>query len=566
MEDVLHRPLEVELVTACLKKVTSVFEKWLLQHEKLKHELSLHDSLWQRKYMVLLKEMEDERRRFASRKPLALDDKTPVTTPKGEGERRPAPKPPGSWTQMRNNLVHDPKLEPACAPPLLHTAPVQRKPGFHPTLAMSHSGIDSWASTAFSVPGNAPEAEMQSVHSFAAGSEPDADKEKRAESKISSSSNQKRMYSRQRARTARVDIKDLIAKTQADLGEKEPTPRCSIDLVRSFLWDLFERPHLNARARLFNTLFQALVFLSVCSVVISTTFTDTAPKQYLLTFDLICNIAFTFELIIKICACPSYRKFFSQIYTWIDVAAVVGGYVRYVTFSSASFYLQLMTTQLPIIRLMKIAKHSYGWKLLIVAMKQCVVALLVPMYLLALMVFFTGSLLYWVDRIFLPCTEDGCPVELSPAFTSIPHAMWFVVATVSTVGYGDVVPRAILGRLIAAAQIIAGICYMAMPLTIIGANFAQVWDDRHRLIMRGMLSEQAMYVDSVQLRKIFDVFDPDGSGELSFEEFLPFVDSMNFDLPMKGIRELFDAIDASGDHAITFDEFIDYIYPEGIPS
>merc|ERR1719428_2406677 len=71
---------------------------------------------------------------------------------------------------------------------------------------------------------------------------------------------------------------------------------------------------------------------------------------------------------------------------------------------------------------------------------------------------------------------DGEDIE-SP-FTSIPQALWLVVVTVTTVGYGDIAPTTNMGRLVGALTIIGGIVGFAMPMGVISSNFDRVWQEK----------------------------------------------------------------------------------------
>ena len=58
-------------------------------------------------------------------------------------------------------------------------------------------------------------------------------------------------------------------------------------------------------------------------------------------------------------------------------------------------------------------------------------------------------------------------------FGSIPDAMWWAVVTLTTVGYGDVVPITVLGRLIAAGTMLMGLMMLALPIGIVANAFAE---------------------------------------------------------------------------------------------
>ena len=79
--------------------------------------------------------------------------------------------------------------------------------------------------------------------------------------------------------------------------------------------------------------------------------------------------------------------------------------------------------------------------------------------------------------------------------------MWFMFVTVTTVGYGDISPNTPAGKVFCCAVIICGIIFIAMPLTIVGNNFTEVWNDRQLLklqtLVRQMLVENGWGPDEM---------------------------------------------------------------------
>ena len=60
-------------------------------------------------------------------------------------------------------------------------------------------------------------------------------------------------------------------------------------------------------------------------------------------------------------------------------------------------------------------------------------------------------------------------------FDSIPTAGWWAFTTISTAGYGEMIPQTTLGRIVAMATMIIGILTMGLPITVIGANFSELY-------------------------------------------------------------------------------------------
>jgi voltage-gated potassium channel len=73
--------------------------------------------------------------------------------------------------------------------------------------------------------------------------------------------------------------------------------------------------------------------------------------------------------------------------------------------------------------------------------------------------------------------------EPATQFTSIPRAMWWGICTVTTVGYGDIVPATAIGRFIAGVVAFIGICAIALPVGILSSGFVDEINRRNREAM-----------------------------------------------------------------------------------
>jgi len=71
--------------------------------------------------------------------------------------------------------------------------------------------------------------------------------------------------------------------------------------------------------------------------------------------------------------------------------------------------------------------------------------------------------------------HDG--IKSPSPFQSIPHSFWWVIVTFTTVGYGDVVPETVLGKMIGASSMIVGIIVLALPISVISTTFGDVWHE-----------------------------------------------------------------------------------------
>ena len=120
-------------------------------------------------------------------------------------------------------------------------------------------------------------------------------------------------------------------------------------------------------------------------------------------------------------------------------------------------------------RIGKLVRYSRALQLfgrVIVAKKD---ELLTTMMLLFLLLLVSASLLYYA--------ENGAQPD---KFASIPGSLWWAVATITTVGYGDVYPVTVLGRFFAALVAILGLGMFALPTGLLGAGFVEELSRRHQ--------------------------------------------------------------------------------------
>lgn len=62
-----------------------------------------------------------------------------------------------------------------------------------------------------------------------------------------------------------------------------------------------------------------------------------------------------------------------------------------------------------------------------------------------------------------------------PLINNIPEAIWWAIITITTVGYGDFVPKSFPGKLIGAVSLIFGVLLLSLPVAIIGNKFQEIY-------------------------------------------------------------------------------------------
>ena len=164
------------------------------------------------------------------------------------------------------------------------------------------------------------------------------------------------------------------------------------------------------------------------------------------------------------------------------------------------------------------------------ALRVSLAALGVPFYFLAVAVVVFASFLFYLEQQGARMNGDCQAGNCGAAFHSIPHAIWFMLVTMTTVGYGDVSPNTELGRMVTVFAMIFGVLFLSMPLAIVGNNFCEIWDDRLRVIFLEKFKEMFLSKSGVTrsgLERAFAQIDKDGSGTITPKELRVSLEVMN---------------------------------------
>ena len=110
-------------------------------------------------------------------------------------------------------------------------------------------------------------------------------------------------------------------------------------------------------------------------------------------------------------------------------------------------------------RVLKLARHSPGLQAIVYTLKESYKELGLLIFLVSISGFIFASLCYFIE------------IEEDSGFTSIPTAFYWVVVTMTTVGYGDIFPVTGLGKLVGTMCAISGVLVLSLPIPIIAGNF-----------------------------------------------------------------------------------------------
>ncbi len=223
-------------------------------------------------------------------------------------------------------------------------------------------------------------------------------------------------------------------------------------------------------SRRFDQFIMGLILLNVAAVIIETV--EPIYEKYHPFFDafeIISVIIFSIEYVIRVWACTAIEKYKHPVWgrlrymvslgAIIDLLAILPFYLPLVLASTDGRILRILRL-FRLFRIFKLGRYSLAFNLIAVVLKKRRAELTVSLTLLLMLLIFASTIMFYVES------------EANPdSFKSIPQTMWWGVATLTTVGYGDVYPITPLGKFLAGIIAILGVGLFALPAGIIASGF-----------------------------------------------------------------------------------------------
>lgn len=168
-------------------------------------------------------------------------------------------------------------------------------------------------------------------------------------------------------------------------------------------------------------------------------------------------------------------RFLMQPVTIADVLAFLPELILMTFFPESTSQLFPALRALRLFRLFKLARYVPAFAIVGAAVKRAWAPLMAALCVAAAQLYIAAMMLYLIEG-------DTKP----QAFGSIARAMWWAVVTLTTVGYGDVYPDSVIGRIAAGLVALAGIGIVAMPTGILASAFAEEFRERHEAAQRAL--------------------------------------------------------------------------------
>jgi voltage-gated potassium channel len=232
----------------------------------------------------------------------------------------------------------------------------------------------------------------------------------------------------------------------------------------------------SAAGRLFDIslLFAILASITVVSLETVPDYRDHAGlNTFFDATEWFLTILFTIEYFLRlVCSRHPIRYAFS-FWGIIDLLSILPSYVTFFAGGSQRSFVILRSVRLlRVFRVLKLWRMMNEADELAAAIWRVRNKIIVFLSVVLVAVTISGTLMYHIETI-RPNMVETNGLDPNSQFTSIPQSMYWAIVTMTTVGYGDVVPQTSVGKVISAMLILLGYSLIIVPSTFVSAEFIQ---------------------------------------------------------------------------------------------
>ena len=199
--------------------------------------------------------------------------------------------------------------------------------------------------------------------------------------------------------------------------------------------------------KLFDLILLGFILLSVFLTIFESIKTvDKHIHTLLVILEWMITIFFTIEYILRIICNPKWKRYIFSFYGIIDLISIL------------PVYLSFFVVESKFLSIIRIQQANQLRK----ALKNSQTKILVFIYFVLVLSVILGALMYMIE-------------PHDKAFTSIPRSIYWCIVTLTTVGYGDVVPTSTFGQIMASIIMILGYGIIAVPTGIVTSEYSRFY-------------------------------------------------------------------------------------------
>lgn len=238
------------------------------------------------------------------------------------------------------------------------------------------------------------------------------------------------------------------------------TKKSKLDILRQKIYVIIYGVNTPA-GKAFDVGLLVLILLSVFVIMMETVNgVDTIFHQQLVILEWVFTILFTIEYLLRIFCTKKPLKYIFSFYGIIDLLSILPMFFSLFLVGSnvlSSIRMLRLLRLFRILKLMEFIQESSKLKVALLASRAKIVVFLYTVMVIAV---FVGTLMFFIEG-----PANG--------FTSIPRSIFYTIVTLTTVGYGDMVPVTPLGQFLSMVLMVTGYGIIAVPTGIVSVEIAK---------------------------------------------------------------------------------------------
>lgn len=233
-----------------------------------------------------------------------------------------------------------------------------------------------------------------------------------------------------------------------------------LDLLRQKIYIIIYGVNTPA-GKAFDIALLFFILLSVLVIMLETIQgVDVIFHRELVVLEWMFTTIFSLEYLLRIFCSKKPLKYIFSFYGIIDLLSILPMYISFFIAGSnvlSSFRILRLLRIFRVLKLMDFIHESSKLKVALLASRAKIIVFLYTVLIISITV---GTLMYYIEG-----PENG--------FTSIPKSIFYTIVTLTTVGYGDMVPTTPLGQFLSMILMVTGYGIIAVPTGIVSVEIAK---------------------------------------------------------------------------------------------
>lgn len=241
--------------------------------------------------------------------------------------------------------------------------------------------------------------------------------------------------------------------------------------LRKWAYNLLE-PAIsgNKAAKAIEVLLISLIFLNIVAIILESVQSIEADyREFFHSLEFFSVIIFSIEYVLRVWTAPENPKYHHAIkgriryalspMALIDLFSILPFYIGFLKLDMR--FIRIVRT-FRLIRVLKIARYLKALNLIQAVLRERKEQIVLSVMFIIFLLVMVSTVMYFVEHD-----------EQPDVFSSIPVTMWWGIETLTTVGYGDMIPATILGKILGGMIAILGIGLFALPAGILSSGLTE---------------------------------------------------------------------------------------------